>query len=175
MRGCRFPPSPPQEGHPRDTGRAVRSGPRSGSMRRAGGTCAHPLLAEHCRARDHHARDKCDHAVKQQHFIQKSVHHSLPRDWCFPPTSSTTRNSPLGSTRCAEKCCGLAWRLTGKEPDGSRPSTQAARYTSRTQTSCMSSQCGQSNVSVDLQCVRRPCTSISTSVGAFRFVFGQVK
>lgn len=39
-------PQPPQEGHPRDTGRAVRNGPRSGSMRRAGGTCAHSLLAE---------------------------------------------------------------------------------------------------------------------------------
>jgi hypothetical protein len=84
VRGCRFPPSPPQEGHPRDTGRAVRSGPRSGSMRRAGGTCAHPLLAEQGRARDHDARDERGHAAKQQHFIQKSAHHSLPPDWCFP-------------------------------------------------------------------------------------------
>src|SRR3954454_15096529 len=38
-----------------------------------------------------------------------------------------------------------------------------------------SSQCGQLHLSVDRQCARRPCTSISTPVGARRFVFGQVK
>ena len=38
-----------------------------------------------------------------------------------------------------------------------------------------SSQCGQLHLSVDLQCARRLCTSISTPVGARRFVFGQVK
>ena len=27
VRGCRFPPSPPQEGHPRDTGSAVEEWP----------------------------------------------------------------------------------------------------------------------------------------------------
>ena len=32
-----------------------------------------------------------------------------------------------------------------------------------------------SHLSVDLQCARRLCTSISTPVGALRFVFGQVK
>jgi hypothetical protein len=36
-------------------------------------------------------------------------------------------------------------------------------------------QCGQSHLSVDRQCARRLCTSISTPVGALRFVFGQVK
>src|SRR5262245_4189614 len=39
----------------------------------------------------------------------------------------------------------------------------------------MSSQWGQSSFSVSFQYWRRPCTSISTPVDAFRLVFGQVK
>lgn len=80
--GVAFPSSPLKR-DPRDTGRAASGGPRS-SMRRAGGTCAHSLLSEQNCARYNDTRHERDHAVKQQQILEKSNHHSLPRDWCFP-------------------------------------------------------------------------------------------